>query len=406
MIRIRYPCGMTARPRVPLLLWIVVSAAAMAILAIGAALGATVYGVAPALSIVAALLQAVGLLLAIRFPVLGVVVAVVGAISEANLIAATTTAPWPIPVATMIGFAATLGIAALQGQWLVSVGGGAVAAGTALATTVARGTRLPVGPVIADLIVFVALAALAILIGLLVRASQRSRQRVAEAEEASELSLARRQLAEERTRIAREMHDVVAHGMSVIQVQAASARYRYPELPDEVAAEFDELAATARLALGEMRTLLGVLRADDDAEDAPQPGLAELPELVTRSRAELLDRVPAEVRDAVDPFPALTVYRVVQESLGNVARHAAGTDATVELDLDPEADALIVRVRNSPPAGGSVPQPDRSGHGIRGMRERVTALGGILTAEPTPDGGFAVTALVPLHPRSPEGRTA
>ncbi|KKI18758.1 MULTISPECIES: sensor histidine kinase [unclassified Leucobacter] len=396
---------MTARPRIPLLAWAAVSALALALLAVSASLGATVYGVPPVVSIVVALLHSAGLLLAVRFPVLGVAVAVVGAVSELNALAATGAAPWPVPVATTIGFAATLGIAALQGQWLISTAGGILTAGTALAVTLARGQRLAVGPVIADLIVFVALAGLAILIALFARSWIRNRERLAEAEEASELSLARRQVAEERTRIAREMHDVVAHGMSVIQVQAASARYRHPGISDEVASEFDELAATARLALGEMRTLLGVLRADGDAEEAPQPGLAELPELVSRSRAELLDRLPSEVRQSVDPFPALTVYRVVQESLGNVARHAPGADAVVELDLDPEADALIVRVRNTALPGRAVPTADPSGHGIRGMRERVVALGGVLTAEPSPDGGFAVAALVPLHPQSPEART-
>lgn len=397
---------MTARPRIPLIFWVAVSAFALALLAISASLGTTVYGVPPALSIMLALLHSAGLLLSVRFPVLGVAVSVVGIVSELNALAAIGTAPWPVPVATTIGFAATIGIAALQGQWLVSSAGALIAAGTAFAVTLAHGRRLAVGPVIADLIVFVALAGLAILIGLFARSSIRSRQRVAEAEEASELSLARRQIAEERTRIAREMHDVVAHGMSVIQVQAASARYRYPDLPEQVADEFDELAATARLALGEMRTLLGVLRADDDAEEAPQPGLADLPELVSRSRAELRDRLPAGVRDAVDPFPALTAYRVVQESLGNVARHAPGAGASVELDLDPEADALIVRVRNTPPTGRSAPAADSSGHGIRGMRERIVALGGILNAEPTADGGFSVTALVPLHPQSPEAPPA
>ncbi|MBL3699961.1 sensor histidine kinase [Leucobacter luti] len=412
---------MTPRRRLAPWLWAAATLAALAVLAVNAALGATVYGVGVGDSLAVALVLAVAVLTVQRFPRLALGLVTAGAIGEILLVTATPTAPWPVPVATLLAALIVFAVAALRGHWVGAASGtaliGIVAGGIASGT----GSHLPPGPVISNLIVTLALLAAAVGAALLVRAIRATRGELAAVKEVSELELARRQVAEERTRIAREMHDVVAHGMSVIQVQAASARYRYPDLDAPVADEFDDLAATARTALGEMRALLGVLRADDDAEQAPQPGLAQLPELVARSRAELDDQLPPAVGDRLDPVCALAVYRVAQESLGNAARHAPGTAVRVTLEAEatattdasaevartagPEAPAqLRITVENAPPTAASAPAvlaADRSGHGIRGMRERVAALGGGLWADHTPAGGFRVVALVPVTPGTP-----
>jgi signal transduction histidine kinase len=187
--------------------------------------------------------------------------------------------------------------------------------------------------------------------------------------------------------------------MSAIQVQASSAKYRIPVLPEEAAEEFDALAATARTAMGEMRRLLGVLRSDDSgAETAPQPGLADVPVLVAdaarTTRVELVDETGG--MDGVDAMTSLAAYRIVQESLSNVARHATGAGTVVRLGrLD---GSLLIEVRNDAAPGrpASPPAPDGGGHGIRGMRERAELLGGTVTSGPLAEGGFLVRAVLPV----------
>ncbi|QFZ23109.1 sensor histidine kinase [Saccharothrix syringae] len=187
---------------------------------------------------------------------------------------------------------------------------------------------------------------------------------------------------EERARIAREMHDVVAHHMSKVVVRCETAPYRIAGLPGAALREFTELGADARAAITDMQGLLGVLRAADQRADrVPQPGLADIRAL--HAGAEL----PAvEVPGAV----GLTAYRVVQEALTNAERHAPGSSTSVSVGF--EGGELRVVVRNT--AGG----PSRGGgggHGLRGMRERVAVHGGEVTAGPTGDGGFEVRAVIP-----------
>lgn len=234
-----------------------------------------------------------------------------------------------------------------------------------------------------------------LLVGDQVRRRRRSQQELAVQAERSELEQARRAVLEERTRIARELHDVVAHSMSMIAVRAETAPYRLPELPESAREEFTEIAGSARVALDDMRRLLTVLRQSGDrALTAPQPGLAELTQLVGDARAAGVDAVlaPDVPPGAVGEAVALTAYRIVQEALANAARYAPG--ARVEVAVAGEPGGLRVRVRNGPPVG-TPEQPARGGHGLVGMRERVHILGGELSATATGDGGFAVTARLP-----------
>lgn len=201
----------------------------------------------------------------------------------------------------------------------------------------------------------------------------------------------------ERARIARELHDVVAHHMSLIAVRAETAQYRLGELPESARGEFAEISKESREALTEMRRLLGVLRSEgDQAPVAPQPGLADVSTLVDSARAA---GTPVEfhVEGVLSGVPAaaeLSAYRLVQESLSNAARHAPG--APVHLVLRRTENELFVRVRNGPGAAGPADRPGEPGQGIRGMRERVTMLGGELSALPTGEGGFEVRATLPL----------
>jgi signal transduction histidine kinase len=215
--------------------------------------------------------------------------------------------------------------------------------------------------------------------------------------ERTELERARRAVLEERTRIAREMHDVVAHHMSLIAVQAETAPYRLSDLPESARAEFGSLSEVAREALADMRRLLGVLRQDQPAGLAPQPRLSDLPALVDAARRAGVS-VELSAPPALQQVPsgvAVCAYRIVQESLSNASQHAPG--ATVAVSVGHDAGAVRLRVANGPgsPAGPSRNEPG-SGHGLTGMRERVALLGGSLSAGPAAGGGFVVSAVLPL----------
>ncbi|MDF5756459.1 histidine kinase [Spongiactinospora sp. TRM90649] len=192
----------------------------------------------------------------------------------------------------------------------------------------------------------------------------------------------------ERTRIAREMHDVIAHSLSVIVSQAKGGRYA----PEHAPAALTAIEETGRHALNDVRGLLGLLRSP--APTGPAPALSDLPALIGGVRAAGLDVRHTERGDPrpLSPAAGLAVYRLVQESLTNVVKHAgAGARAAVELDW--ADDDLRVRISDD---GRGVKDP-AGGLGLIGMRERLTAVGGSLATGPGPDGGFAVTALIPAR---------
>jgi signal transduction histidine kinase len=208
---------------------------------------------------------------------------------------------------------------------------------------------------------------------------------------------ARRAVLEERTRIARELHDVVAHHLSLIAVQAETAPYRLGELPEPARAEFGALSGVAREALTEMRRLLGVLRQDEAGALTPQPQLADLPALVevARRAGVRVDLSVAAGLGAVPPGVGVCAYRIVQESLSNASQHAPGAPVTVRVEHDCGGVQLLVANGPGAPAAGPARERGR-GHGLTGMGERVTLLGGSLSAGPTPAGGFLVSAVLPL----------
>ncbi|MFF2061326.1 sensor histidine kinase [Streptomyces sp. NPDC058200] len=253
------------------------------------------------------------------------------------------------------------------------------------------------------LLLFV-LGGVVLLIGVAVRERGEAQRRLVEQETISEAERARRTLLEERTRIARELHDVVAHHMSVITVQADSAPYRLQGLSPQAREEFGSIAASARESLAEMRRLLMVLRREDAAgERGPQPGLDRVQQLV---EATVRAGVPAELSlsAGLGPVPAtvdLSAYRIVQEALANVVRHAPGARTRVSVVSD--GDRLTVLVVNGPATGRTSPlETSGTGHGLVGMRERVRLTGGTLDTGPLPDGGFRVAARLPLTDPGPD----
>lgn len=222
----------------------------------------------------------------------------------------------------------------------------------------------------------------------------------------------RRTLLEERTTIARELHDVVAHHMSVVAIQAEAAPYRVENPPPELEQAFVTIRENAVAALTELRRVLGVVRAEDyEAPDAPQPTLAALDGLLDNVRETGLETEKV-ITGAVRELPQgveLSAYRIIQEALSNSLRHAPGASARVELGY--VLGGLGLRVVNGPPRGLVKPSPG-AGHGITGMRERVAMLNGEMTAGTTEDGGYEIAVFLPVplsdgpEPRGTAGSTA
>ncbi len=208
----------------------------------------------------------------------------------------------------------------------------------------------------------------------------------------------------ERARIARELHDVVAHHISMIAIQAETGRLTTPGLPSAGAQRFAAIGDTARDALTEMRRLLGVLRADAEPTPvparAPQPGLRQLTDLLDEARTAsgagtrlILTGAPVPL----DPGVELAAYRIVQEALTNARRHAAGAAVDVELHFGADALGLVIRDNGPGPAGS----PEPGGHGLLGMTERAAAVGGDLRAGAASGGGFLVRATLPAKGATP-----
>jgi signal transduction histidine kinase len=247
----------------------------------------------------------------------------------------------------------------------------------------------------------VVLTAILLLFGIFIRSRRSGREQLEVAERRHE---GERALLEERQRIARELHDVVAHHMSVIAIQAEAAPYKTTDPPKELVESFAEIRASALSGLNELRRVLGVLRSETP-DTAPQPGLDDLPSLLESARNGSV-RVTSDVSGTPRPIPQgvdLSAYRIVQEALSNAMQHAPG--AAVQVHFHYGEAALVIEVRNDSVAPGVQAlweQPgesgrsDGSGHGIIGMRERAAMLGGHLEARPIPNGEFLVTAALPL----------
>ncbi|MBF8188021.1 sensor histidine kinase [Nonomuraea sp. K274] len=244
-------------------------------------------------------------------------------------------------------------------------------------------------------VVAVPVYAIAVVIGVGVRLLRTTRTRLEAQEELTAEERARRTLLEERSRIARELHDVVAHHMSVISIQAQVAPHLVENPPDELKENLAGIRQNAVEALTELRRVLGVLRAQETPGDAPQPALDRLDELLANVRGAgvtLTAETSGEPRP-LSPGVELSAFRIVQEALSNAMRHAPGAPVSVRLFYHP--DALAIRVVNAAPAAPALPSTG-AGHGLLGMRERAAMLGADLVTGPTPDGGYEVSVFLPV----------
>lgn len=311
---------------------------------------------------------------------------------------------WPQPVVGLLAFAALLAILGLWGRWIVAIVVWWLGILLLLGIVVIEpGRESGIHDWGANILIGSLVSASVLGVGIALGQRRRIRAELDQARRDVELEQARSEHIEDRRRIAREMHDVVVHSMSLVHMQASSAPYRLSGLDEATRAEFANIAQSARAALGEMRQVLGVLRPDlGDAPRAPQPRLADLQELAlvtTRAGCPVTLTVAPECEES-SAVMQLTVYRIVQEALSNVLRHAPGAAADVVVGA--AKGTLAVEVVNGPePAhtarGGPAERGGRGGRGLLGMQERVAQLGGHIEHGPTADGGFRLAVQLPLE---------
>ncbi|MFH8802220.1 sensor histidine kinase [Streptomyces sp. NPDC017936] len=327
---------------------------------------------------------------------------------------------WPWPTAAVLAHALVLLTVALRVRGRLSL---AALGGTAFTTWVVQGliggaTYTSTG------MAAVAIFGAVVLVGTAFRGLGEARTQLVEQETLTAEERARRTVLEERNRIARELHDVVAHHMSVISIQAQVAPHLVDDPSEELKENLAGIRENALEALAELRRVLGVLRSENPedpyglgaagsgtAPDTPQPTLDRLDALIDNTRAAGL-HVVAEVRGEAPGYPPgvqLSAYRIVQEALSNALRHAPGSQ--VRVGITHAAHGVHLEVANSRPRGPVRASPG-AGHGLLGMRERAAMLGGHVTAHPTLHGGFMVSAFLPKDgvaappdqdPGTPEG---
>jgi signal transduction histidine kinase len=278
---------------------------------------------------------------------------------------------------------ALISLAFLRGPLVAGIAGGVVVLVVVVAVLVAGD---PNGTLDSRLVAVLLWATVAVVIGTIgqVRrtAIRSAAERAAEAD--------RRRAEEQRLGIAREVHDVVAHSLAMINVQAGVAAHVADRRPDEAKAALLAIKEASRSALADLRATLGVLRSGDDR--APTPGLALLPDLISiASAAGITVRADGDAGSLPAPVD-VAAYRILQESLTNVVRHGRGAD-TVTIRLVRTGDQLEITVRDN---GRGAKPTASAGNGLRGMAERAHALGGETTAGPAPGGGYQVYARLPL----------
>jgi signal transduction histidine kinase len=310
--------------------------------------------------------------------------------------------PWPMPLPSLIALSAFICVVGFRHRWTTSIALWWLVFAV-LVVLVLTNPRAFTDTAVwgYDLLITVTVTLVVLVLSITLGQRRHIRDQLNSARRDVELEQAKRQSVEERARIARELHDVVAHSMSIVHVQAMSASFRITDLPPAGIQEFEEIARTAQTALREMRQLLGALRPGNDVEVAPQPQLKDLIDLAegaSLAGTEVTIEMESDVA-GLPPIVQLTAYRVVQEALSNVVRHAPDAKVDVEVDL-PRPNLVRIRVVNGRPGRNPGParvSPDTGGLGLRGMRERVALLEGTLRHGPTPEGGFAIEAAIPLN---------
>ncbi len=391
------------------LAWVVVVFAAIVMLAVQSSIAAGVYDAPVALAFGLTVVHAGTMPLSMLRPLFGAILSscACAALPLIGPHAADASWPWMVPV--MITQIAVILIIGLRAHWgialsalLGSIGGSALAAVIGHALFHLERTDAS----IINIMIYACIAGGVYVAAVIVQQWQLIRSQLLQEKENTAEEHSKRVTIEERARIARELHDIVAHSMSIINIQSSSAPFRHAGIDAGVAKEFEDISTSARAALTEMRGLLSVLRNDDSAHElAPQPKLSDVDELVDKARQAGV-RVTLERRgeplDAVlRDSTGLAGYRIIQEALSNAIRHARDSDIAIRIRSDGASVRILVTNTRGEGPTEAVSTEEHRGQGLVGMRERAGSVGGEIRSGRTATGGFEVEAVLPLSLTGP-----
>lgn len=394
------------------LAWVAVIFTAIVMLAVESSIAVGVHEAPVALAFIVTVIHAGSMPLSMLRPLFGAILSVIACGVLPLLGPYLSGAPWPWMVPMMITQILIILIVGLRAHWGVALaallGSIAISAAAAVFGHIQNPESRSDSSIV-NIVIFSCIAGGFYVAAVIVQQWHLIRSQLLQEQENTAEEHSKRVVVEEKTRIARELHDIVAHSMSIINIQASSAPFRHPNIDSDVVKEFEDISVSARHALTEMRGLLGVLRNDDASQQlAPQPKFSEVEGLVKKAQqagvnvtmersGEPLDR---SLRDST----GLAGYRIVQEALSNAIRHA--TDSQIHINIDSGGTALWINVVNTAGNGPSeVAKNEVHRHqGLIGMRERASSVGGELRTGWNRDGGFEVEAVLPLSVAdSPKG---
>lgn len=373
-------------------------AAAIPLLSVETTVAVTLYDVPLFVAFGLAILQTGSLPVAVVRPLLGAILSIAASLTLQVLSDGSVGPSWPWWVVLIISQSLTLFMVALRGPWLMGLLAWIVAVtGSVVLSTLLRPDLMDISSV--NLVVFSSISGGVLIIGIVLAQWTEIRAQLLRERSVSIEEYSRRRLVEDRARIARELHDVVAHGLSIINVQSTTAQYRNPGLDEGVVREFEEIAASSRQALGEMRALLGVLR-EGPSDVKPQPRADDVTDLVSAAQRAGVDVTlewlsPEELEDVTE-LVGLAAYRIVQEALSNAIRHAPGASIAVHGSRD-EWSLSVAVTNTAPPLPPTAPGRTEPGFGLMGMAERAASVAGTVSMGDTVEGGYAVRAVLPLR---------
>lgn len=386
------------------LAWVAVIFTAIVMLAVESSIAVGVHEAPVALAFIVTVIHAGSMPLSMLRPLFGAIVSVVACGALPLLGPYLSGVPWPWMVPMMITQILIILIVGLRAHWGVALAALLASIAISAAAAVFGHIQYPESrseSSIVNIVIFSCIAGGFYVAAVIVQQWHLIRSQLLQEQENTAEEHSKRVVVEEKTRIARELHDIVAHSMSIINIQASSAPFRHPNIDADVGKEFEDISISARNALTEMRGLLGVLRNDDSNQElAPQPKFSEVEGLVKKAQQAgvnvTMERSGGPLDRSLRDSTGLAGYRIVQEALSNAIRHA--TESQIHIKVDSGGTALWINVVNTAGKGPSEAAKNEvhRHQGLIGMRERAASVGGELRTGWTRSGGFEVEAVLPL----------
>ncbi|GAA1941164.1 hypothetical protein GCM10009689_22840 [Brevibacterium antiquum] len=386
------------------LAWVAVIFTAIVMLAVESSIAVGVHEAPVALAFIVTVIHAGSMPLSMLRPLFGAIVSVIACGALPLLGPYLSGAPWPWMVPMMITQILIILIVGLRAHWGVALAALLASIAISAAAAVFGHIQYPESrseSSIVNIVIFSCIAGGFYVAAVIVQQWHLIRSQLLQEQENTAEEHSKRVVVEEKTRIARELHDIVAHSMSIINIQASSAPFRHPNIDADVEKEFEDISISARHALTEMRGLLGVLRNDDSGQQlAPQPKFSEVEGLVKKAQQAgvnvTMERSGGPLDRSLRDSTGLAGYRIVQEALSNAIRHA--TESQIHIKIDSGGTALWINVGNTAGKGPSEAAKNEvhRHQGLIGMRERAASVGGELRTGWTSSGGFEVEAVLPL----------